>query len=1191
MMKAYFLPGISSFFAIQNKSVFADRNRRILTPLRVVSFLVLALVCIPSAYAQFQASVQGTITDGKGGAVQGATVRLIDQSTQTSKTTTSDADGLYRFVELAPGSYTLTVEANGFQKNVTKDVNVSAELTRGLDVTLAIGGVNQSVVVNGRNLPDLQTEDGSIAGTLTSQDIVRLPSFSRDPYELLRFSPGIFGDGARNGAGLMTGFPNGAGAGGSAGPGGSNTSIYQTENQFPISANGQRPTSNDYLVDGVSVNSLQWGGAAVITPSVESIQEVTVLANDYDAADGRSSGAHIKTVTKSGANAFHGTGFFQYQDPGLNAFNKYNGFNFGPDTLDPTVRDDNAYRQFGGNLGGAVIKNKLFFFFNYEGLRDNNATFQNQWVDTPQFRQLIASFSPNTPVAATLADPGAAPRVSQVLTSSCTDSMGNDLFPEPCQQVGNAVNIGSPTGTYGTYLPNALVANGGGLTNVPEFEFAQIILPATTSGNQYNGRVDLNMGRSVFSVNTFFTQYHQLAADASAQGRPMADYNSNRFTPSGFLGWVFSINSTTVNEARFNFTRWAYNDISANPQINWAIPRTEIQSALPAGQRIVYGAAQGDTSPGIFAQNTLAFRDVLSKVVGQHALRFGFEFSRYQDNDAELGAARPDIVFQQPWNLANGTAIFESVNVNPNTGGAANLHRAYRSSNYGIFGQDDWKIRPNLTFNLGLRWDYFAPPTDANGQLLNYSIPPDPINGLVDLTVFNPKQMYKSDYHNFAPRLGFAWSPKQFHAKAVVRGGFGIAFDSFDNNSFDISRNNPPLVVNYGLCCGGPGTPPPAVNNQILYQLGSDPSSPTSFVNPALAGGVNPANNLPNVLPGGSGATIYGTPQDFPNPYIYLYSLEFQYSLPKNWVAVAGYQGSSSHGLLRLQNNQYYFQNPNPAVSAPFEFIPGANANFNALNTEVKRNFRSGLLVDFLYTYSKSIDIVSAEGPGFVTNPTYPADLRTERGPSDYDATHNVRVYGLWDLPIFRDRRDLVGNVLGGWELNGDFQFHSGFPWTPVASNNCFTLGAQFLCPVRPTAYTGDALRNASTDAFLPTNAGNFPNGGTSYFTTTGPIPSFPGIGRNSFRGPRFSQFDFSFVKNFGLPQTTFIGEAAKIQLRLNVFNAFNKLNLTPFAFGSSSALITTSNTAGVPQPNPQFGFAATGLAGRTLSLEGRFVF
>ena len=1179
--------------AVTNENILIVRQRRARNLARAVCAFVLALIWVLPARAQFEATVQGTVTDDKGGVVQGASVTLTDQSTQVSRNTMTGADGFYRFVELPPGKYTVTVEANGFQKKVTSDVDVSAELAHGLDVRLAVGRVDQSVTVNAANLADLQTEDANIAGTLTAQDVVRLPTFSRDPYELLRFSPGIFGDGARNGAGLMTGFPNGAGAGGSAGPGGSNTAIFQTENQFPISANGQRPTSNDYLVDGVSVNSLQWGGASVITPSVESVQEITVLANDYDASDGRSSGAHIKTVTKSGSNAYHGTGFFQYQDPGLNAFNKYNGFNFGPNTFDPTVRDDNAYRQFGGNLGGAILKNKLFFFFNYEGLRDNNSTFQDQWVDTPQFRQLVASASPNTPVAATVTDPGAAPRVAQVLPASCLN------FPVPCQVVGNAVNLGSPAGTYGTYLDGTATGTcmnniecGAGLTSVPEFEFAQIILPASTSGNQYNGRVDLNLGRSVFSVNTFFTQYHQIAADASAQGRPMADYNSNRFTPSGFLGWVFNLNSTTVNEARFNFTRWAYNDITANPQINWAIPRTEIQSTFPAGQRIVYGAAQGDTSPGIFAQNTFAFRDVLSKLVGQHALRFGFEYSHYQDNDAELGAARPDIVFQQPWNFTNGTAIFEAVNVNPNTGGAANLHRAYRSSNYGIFGQDDWKVRANLTLNLGLRWDYYAPPTDANGELINYRIPNDPINGLVNLSVFNPHKMYKSDYHNFAPRLGFAWSPSRFNAKAVVRGGFGIAFDSLDNNSFDISRNDPPLVVNYGICCGGPGTPPPAANAQILYQLGSDPHSPTSFLNPALAGGINPMNNLPIILPGGSGATLYGTPQNFPNPYIYLYSLEVQYSLPKQWVAVVGYQGSSSHGLLRLQNNDYYFANANPAVSAPFYFIPGANANFNALNTEVKRNFRNGLLVDFLYTYSKSIDIVSAEGPGFVTNPTYPADLRTERGPSDYDATHNLRVFALWDLPIFRGRHDLIGNTLGGWEWNGDFQFHSGFPWTPVASNNCFTLGAQFLCPVRPTAYLGNALHNASTDAFLPPNVGNFPDGGTNTFTTTAPIPSFPGIGRNSFRGPRFSQFDFTFVKNFGLPQMKFVGDGAKIQLRLNMFNAFNKLNLTPFLFGSPSTLITTGNdSTGQPIPNSQFGFAATGLAGRTLSLEGRFVF
>jgi hypothetical protein len=1153
---------------------------------RVLRLAIPALLLVlfaSNAQAQFQASVQGTITDTQGAAVQGATVTLTDQATQTAKTTTTSAEGFYRFAEVAPGKYTVTVEAKGFQKNITNDVTVSAELARGLDITLTIGQMSQSITVSAANVPDLQTEEGNIEGTLTNQEVQRLPEFGRDPYELIRFSPGIFADMSRNGVGLSLGFPNGA-QNGSSGPGGSNTAIYQTENQLPISANGQRPNSNDYLIDGVSVNSLQWGGAAVVTPSIESVQEITVLSNDYDAADGRSSGAHIKVVSKAGTNVFHGAGFFQYQDPGLNAYNKYNGYNFGPDTFDPTLRDDNAYRQFGGNLGGPIFKDKLFFFFNYEGQRNNTTTFQNQWVDTPQFDSLLATYSPGTPVSATLTDPGIAPRVKQVLAASCVS------FPEPCQLEGNAVNIGSPVGAYGTYLPNSEVANGGGLSTVPEFEFAQIFLPASTSGNQYNARVDYNMGRSVFSVNTFFTHYRQIAADASAQGRPMADYNSNRFTPSGFLGWVFTFSPTLVNEARFNFTRWAFNDISANPQIDWAIPRTEIQSALPNGQRIVFGAAQGDTSPAIFAQNTFAFRDVVSKVFNQHAFRFGFEFSHFQDNDEEFGSARPDIVFQQPWNFAVGTAIFEAVNVNPVTGGAPNLARAYRNSDYGLFFQDDWKFRRNLTFNVGLRWEYYAPPTDANGQLWNLRVPNDPVNGLVDASVFNPHQMYKSDFHNFGPRLGFAWSPGMFHQKAVVRGGFSIAFDSFDNISFDNSRNNPPLVVDYGLCCGGPGTPLPPVDSQILYQLGSNPRSPLSFVNLALAQGVDAAN-LPNVIPGGSAATIYGTPQSFPNPYVYLYSLQVQYALPKNWVATVGYQGSSTHGDLRLENLMYYYPNPNPLISAPFEFIPGANANFNALNTEVKRNFRSGFLVDFLYTYSKSIDIVSAEGPGFNTNPTYPADLRTERGPSDYDATHNLRVYGLWDLPIFRGRRDLVGNLLGGWEINGDFQFHSGFPWTPVASNNCFTLGAQFLCPVRPTAYAGGAGNNSSTDTFLPPHPNNFPNESTSYFTTTAPIPSFPGIGRNSFRGPRFSQFDFSFVKNFGLPAAKFIGENSKIQLRMNIYNAFNKLNLAPFTFDSPSTVITYFNNSGVPHANPNFGYATNGLAGRTLELEGRFVF
>ena len=379
--------------------------------LRLAIPALMVVLFASNAQAQFQATVQGTVTDAKGAVVQGAAVTLIDPSTLVTKTTTTSAEGFYRFAEVAPGTYTVTVEAKGFDKNVADHVIVSGELARGLDITLTVGQVTQSVTVNADNGPDLQSEEGSIEGTITNQEVQRLPSFGRDPYELLRFAPGVFGDGARSGLGLSVGFPNGPGAnGGTGGPGGSNTALYQTENQQSISANGQRITSNDYTVDGVSVNSLQWGGAAVITPSPESVQEITVLSSDYDAGDGRNSGAHIKVVTKAGVNQFHGAGFFQYQTPGLNSDNKYDGYNFGPNTFDPLVRDENAYRQFGGNLGGPILKNKLFFFFNYEGLRDNNTNYQNEWVDTPQFDSLVASYTTGIPVSTTLTDPGIAPR-------------------------------------------------------------------------------------------------------------------------------------------------------------------------------------------------------------------------------------------------------------------------------------------------------------------------------------------------------------------------------------------------------------------------------------------------------------------------------------------------------------------------------------------------------------------------------------------------------------------------------------------------------------------------------------------------------------------------------------------------------------------------------------------------------------
>src|SRR4029077_1166751 len=282
-----------------------------------------------------------------------------------------------------------------------------AEQPRGLDVTLDVGAVSEQVTVTASQ-QILQTEDPNIESTISAEQIERLPQAGRDPYELLKLAPGVFGDGARTSDGLATNFPN------SGGPGGSNTSIFLLENQVQASANGQRNSANNFSIDGTSVNSLTWGGAAVVTPNQESVQDITIVANSYSAEDGRNSGAQIKVVSKSGTNQFHGSGFLKDNSPGFNAFARWGG----PDGQKPQ-KDMTNLRQFGGSIGGPVLKEKLFFFFSYEGDRTSSTNFSGaQYVETPALRQWIVANRAGTPVGDLLAAKGSAPRISQVLTAS-----------------------------------------------------------------------------------------------------------------------------------------------------------------------------------------------------------------------------------------------------------------------------------------------------------------------------------------------------------------------------------------------------------------------------------------------------------------------------------------------------------------------------------------------------------------------------------------------------------------------------------------------------------------------------------------------------------------------------------------------------------------------------------------------------
>jgi Carboxypeptidase regulatory-like domain len=1121
------------------------------------SILICAVLCLgltifltSTATAQFKASIQGTVKDKSNAVIPGVQVTVTSLETGRKQQTLTGAEGFYRISGLAPGRYTMTFERYGFQKREIRDIFLGAEATQAVDTMLETGAVSETVTVTGENQQVLETENASVNKGITEVEIRRLPQFGRDPYELIRLTPGVFGDGSRSGNGNSAGLPN------TTGPGGSSRSIFQTENQVPISANGQRLSANNFEIDGVSVNSLTWGGAAILTPNQESVKEVRVFSSTYSAESGRNSGAQIQVVTKNGTNELHGSGFFKYNDPDFNAFNRYGGANNAP-----PQRVEQLYRQFGGSLGGPILKQKLFYFLSYEGLRTGSTDFRDQFVETAQFRQLVVNQRPGGLTTGILQSPGVEPRIAEVIPRDCSI-----VGSQPCQIVPGGLDIGSPTGRLGQYVPGDQPA-GGGLDGIPDIMFARMALPNRITGNQYNLRVDYNItSRDQLAVSSYVTQLRTLTSDSDGRSRPMGDILSKPVNPAVTLAYIRTFSPTLLNEARFNFARFGYDDINSNANVNFGIPRLEVEGFT--FDRIRFGAPRSETTPGIFAENTYNLRDVVSKVLGSHALKFGGDIRWEQSNNQLAGGARPIYSFSGLWNLANDTPVFEGINADPRTGLPADAQRYFRTTDYSAFIQNDWKVRPDLVLNVGLRHEYFSPLTEERGQLGNLIFGP---NGLGDSHVSTVDELFKPDRNNFAPRFGFAWNP-QFANKAVLRGGFGVNFNRLPLAPFLNVRGNPPFFARYSLCCGTADSP--FAGDQILYVLGAN-RTPFSYpVNPALAQGIDPVTGAPV----GASVEIWGSGPENPNAYIYTYSLETQYSLPFQLTASVGYQGSSSHKLIRLVQQRFLYPVPADFFAYAVYFpTPDVNANYNAMNLRLSRRFAQGFQFDALYRWSKSIDTQSYEGPGFATNQTYPQDLRQERGPSDFDVRHNFVASALWDLPILRGRQDWIGRAFGGWQINTVLTAHSGFPWTPVIGQCVSTPGGPELCPSRPAVYFGGALSDSSDDAFIRPG-GNFPGGGAQYFDTSKPGDRVPGIGRNVFRGPRYSSVDFSFIKETRLPG---LGENAALEIRANFFNAFNLRNLAPFGFSTASTTVT----------DPNFGQPTSGLAGRVIELQARFSF
>lgn len=1202
-------------------------------PVRALLLTTILCFLTSSALAQYGASLEGTVTDKSGAVVSGAKVTITNQATGVSRNAVSGGSGAYRISGLPPGRYKVEVEAPGFKKSSTPNIEVHAEAVNAANVSLVTGGASESVTVTG-GTGDLETESANLGGTITSQQVVDLPEFGRDPYELLRLTPGVFSDGARQGNGNALGIPQ------QVGPGGSNSQIFQTENQVQAIANGQRVSANDFLLDGVSVNSLEWGGAAVITPNAESIQEISVLANSYSAQDGRNSGAQVKVISRNGTNKLHGSAFFKYNDQNLNAFNKF----YGPtnETLSPITcetgtssqftivashcpdRADQKYNDYAGSIGGPIIKDRLFFFFSYEGIRlRNTVPVRDVNLETPQFDQYVVANNPGSIAAKLFSTPGITPRISTIISET-----------DCCSLI--------PGYGIGKWYPAGPPATGGGPDGIPDWGIFDLTVPNSSSGNQYNGRVDYTKGNNQFFVSTYIVRLNNF----NGGQRPLDDVSILPHNYVATAGWDRVISPTMLNEFRLNFTRYDYDQTQPTGQTNYGIPQIELfDFDIGAGgpsfgaNGDLIGIAQSGTTPGNLAQNTYGLADTFSWVRNKHAFKFGFEDRREQDNDNEPGQERPEYQFRGLLNLANDACcFFEQVGVNPIPGGGAlNGQRYFRDSDYGLFAQDDWKIRPNLTINLGLRWEYFTPLTEAKDTLSNYTFGSQGfINGSVcgpisPLTACsNGNQLYLPDRRDFGPRIGFAWSPDRYNNKVVFRGGFGILYNRNADVDFDNVRQNTPYEALASSCCyfdPGPITGPPPGSN-ILYSLGANKQANSYPVNPAYQFGVAPDGALCTDAACDTIQTVslFGALPHEPNPYVYIFSYQAELQPIRDWVFKLGYQGSRSRKLIRtIDLNRFMpgdtfdgtidrYQNDgsnglpcgptNPTCLAPHATgnnrfsnlyfpLPDVNASYDAAVFSASRKFKQGFQVDANYTWSHAIDTASFE-VGY--QQTDPYNQSIDRGNSDFDVRQNFVMDAIWELPVFRARHDFLGTALGGWTVSGIMSAHTGFPYSALIGtcNQSADRNGDSYCPDLPFAYFGGVTPSPSKQDFIN---GVFPTcTSVNGQVTAASCPDFdvatrgPGCRcRNIFTGPGFTQVDMTVGKDFVLPRMAFFGEGSKLAIRANFFNIFNILNLTPLIPATASTDIINNGPAG--NDTGQFGRSSDGLAGRVIEFQARLSF
>jgi hypothetical protein len=1149
--------------------------------IRVAGLLVFAVFLTTLAQAQYRTSIQGVVSDATGAVVPGATLTLTNPATGGKQIRTSDDAGVFNFNALAAARFRLEVEKNGFQKKVIENLELIPEQPNAVNVALEVGSESQTVTVNAETLPLLQTQTASVNGVISDNQIQHMPSFGRDVFQMIQLAPGVFGDGAQGGGGGAENLP------GMQGPGatGGSTGIFGTENGPAAVAAGQQYENNSITIDGISTTSAVWGGTTIITPSEDSVDNVKVVSNGYDAENGRFSGAQIQVTSKSGSNHFHGSGFFAAHRPGLSAYQPFNG------NGNTKLRDTSFFDQFGGSLSGPIWKNKIFAFFAWETVRSPNAQVNigNQWAETPDFAALASA---NSIASQYLSFPGNGIVSKGVNNVTCQNAGLTEGVN--CHAVPGGLNLGTPLtaplgtqdlGWTGASSPGTGGNGSGGPENLSTVaDIANYITSSTSnySKNQYNGRLDADLTASDRIGFAIYWVPQSTNSNNGARGYEV--FHHNQINQAYSAIWNHTFSPSMLNEFRVNGAGWNWNEVASNPQSPVGLPVGNIDT-IGSVSLSHFGPSVGS----ILNQWTYSFKDVATKIVGRHTIKFGGELTRlfYLNNCAGCGV--PNYNFFNLWDFLNDAPHNEGGGFNPMSGFPTTLRQDDRTNIWGFFVHDDFKLRRNLTLNLGLRWSYFGP-LSAKQDNMFVATPGPGSSYLTGLTVHKGNS-WEAEKNNLGPQVGFAWSPGRFQDKLVIRGGYGLNYNQEEIAISANIGNNPGLVVFPSLSM----STPTSANPGIIYALSNDVHSLTGYPanpNTILSFG---SNGLPT---GGVGLGVQIFPNTLPTMRVHHYSLDTQYDLGHKFVMSLGYQGT-------LSRNIYFHQNPNatpatlgytlnPQIGGGDYWSVLGRGNYNALLAELKHDFARQFMADAQFTWAKSLDTGSSPySSGFppFSEPFFPYNPALNYGRSDYNVGKAFKLFGMWQPVFFHGNKKWIERIAGGWSLSGIFNIHSGFPWTPFlnfsGSLYCGTCGYGNL----PAVYLGGAGTNTSNDQFK--TGSNFFKGAQAYFA----FPSFTaysgtdygnaipevGLRRNSLNGPGYRAVDITLAKGFGLPNLPGLGENAKFEFRMDVYNLFNNLNFNP-----------TSIAANIGSPGnstPNFGQATSALGARVVTLGARFSF